>query len=54
MTEEEKLHIRLDLEGEEARKFIAIKRDKGIVNNTDVLRILITDAYKEIPKNKEG
>jgi len=50
MTEEEKIQIRLDLEGELAKKFNAIKRDKGLENNTDVIRLLITEASKEIPK----
>lgn len=51
MTEEEKeIHIRLDLEGDLAKKFNAIKRDKGLTNNTDVLRLLITEAAKEVPK----
>ena len=50
MTNEEEIHIRLDLEGELAEKFKAIKRDKGIENNTDVLRNLITEAHKQIEK----
>jgi len=50
VTEEEKIHIRLDLEGEMAEKFIAVKRDKGLENNTDVIRLLIAEAAKEIPK----
>jgi len=48
MANEEKIQIRIDLEGELAEKFRAVKHDKGIENNTDVLRSLITEAFKEI------
>jgi hypothetical protein len=48
MTQNEKLSIRLDLEGDLARKFERIKREKGIANNTDVIRLLITQAYNEM------
>jgi hypothetical protein len=48
MTENTKLSIRLDLEGELARKFEKIKREKGIANNTDVIRLLITETYNEL------
>lgn len=50
MTSEQKIEIRLNLEGELAEKFKVVKRDKGIENNTDVLRNLITEAYKQISK----
>jgi hypothetical protein len=48
MTENTKLSIRLDLEGELARKFEKIKREKGIANNTDVIRLLITETYNQL------
>jgi len=48
MTNEEKIQIRIDLEGEIAEKFKAVKQDKGIENNTDVIRSLIVDAYKKL------
>jgi len=48
MTEKGKIQIRLDLEGEIAEKFEAVKKDKGLENNTDVLRSLITDAFKKL------
>ena len=50
MTQNDKLCIRIDLEGELVRKFEKIKHEKGIENNTDVLRNLITEAYKQIEK----
>jgi hypothetical protein len=46
----EKITIRVELEGEMANKFEAIKREMGIENNTDVLRSLISDEYKRLPK----
>jgi len=48
MTDEEKIQIRIDLEGDLAQKFKAVKREKGIENNTDVIRSLIVDAYKQL------
>jgi hypothetical protein len=54
MTDEEKIQIRLDLEGELAGKFKAVKRDIGLENNTDVLRHLIVTAFKQLPDEKEG
>ena len=52
MTNEEKIQIRLDLEGELAEKFKIVKREKGLENNTDLLRLLITEAFKEIEKKE--
>lgn len=42
--------MRVELEGEMATKFEAIKREKGIENNTDVIRSLISDEFKRLPK----
>ena len=50
MTENDKIQIRIDLEGEIADKFRAVKHDKGLENNTDVLRSLIVDAFKKLPE----
>jgi adenylate kinase len=46
----EKLTIRLELDEELAQKFETVKNEKGIENNTDVLRSLITEAYKKIQR----
>lgn len=54
MTNEEKIQIRLDIEGELAAKFKAVKRDIGLENNTDVLRHLIVTAFKGLPAEKEA
>jgi hypothetical protein len=48
MIETGKIQIRIDLEGEIADKFEAVKKDKGLENNTDVVRSLITDAFKKL------
>jgi hypothetical protein len=40
-----RIQIGLNLEGELANKFRAVKRRKGLVNNTDVLRLLISETY---------
>jgi len=48
MTETSKIQIRIDLEGDIADKFEVVKKDKGLENNTDVVRSLITDAFKKL------
>jgi transposase len=50
MANEEKIQIRIDLEGDVADKFNAIKSDRGLENNTDVIRLLITEAFKRLSK----
>lgn len=39
--------VRVDLEGVLAERFLALKEKRGIVNNTELVRILITNALKE-------
>jgi hypothetical protein len=48
--EKQKLNIRLELKGENAKKFTAIKQHYGLVRNTEILRFLINQAY-ETQKN---
>ena len=38
--------VRVDLVGVLAERFLALKEKRGIVNNTELVRILITDALK--------
>jgi len=42
-----KVSIRIDLEGKLAKRFLALKEKKGIVNNTELVRLLLTDALKK-------
>jgi len=42
----QKLVIRLELEDDLADKFLEIKKRMGLVNNTDVLRSLLVQAYR--------
>ena len=53
MTGEERIQIRLDIEGELAKKFNAVKNDIGLENNTDVLRHLIVTAFKQLSAPKK-
>ena len=53
MIEKEKIQLRLDLEGDLADKFKAIKQRKGLVNNTDVVRLIINEAFETLPTEKE-
>ena len=44
----EKVTFSTTFEGELARKFDIIKRYYGLENNTEVVRILIHDKYKQL------
>jgi hypothetical protein len=44
--------LRLDEEPELLRKFEAIKRQKGIHSNVDLVRMLINEKYEELKKDK--
>jgi hypothetical protein len=44
MTHNDCVQIRIDLEGDLRKKFLEIKKVKGIENNTDVIRNLIAEA----------
>ncbi len=43
----EKVDLRVILEGDNAKQFLAIKKLKGVSQNTEVVRSVITDYYKE-------
>lgn len=47
-----KIQLRLDLEGELAEKFNEYKRRKGLVNNTDVVRLMINEIYENMIKEE--
>jgi len=43
--------VRVDLEGVLAERFLALKEKKGIVNNTELIRLLLSNALdKEEPQ----
>ena len=46
----EEVAIRINLEGEDARKFEAVKRYLGLRSNTEVVRALVSLKYHEIEK----
>ena len=46
MTQKESVEVRVVLEDDVKDKFLAIKRAKGIVANTDVIRYLISEEYR--------
>ena len=50
----EKIDIRMDLEGEIAKRFKAVKRWLGLKQNTEVIRALITDRYMKIREFEEA
>lgn len=43
-----KVTIRIDLEGELAEKFNALKAKHGLKSNAELVRLLITAAYEKI------
>ena len=45
---EEKIHIRLDLEGEVAKRFLYLKKRLGIKSNAELLRLLISQEYQRL------
>lgn len=46
--------LRIDLKGEEAEKFKAVKEWLGLRRNTEVVRALVAEAYRNLKKNVEG
>jgi len=44
----DKVNIRVELTGEEAEKFLTIKENRGLRNNTEVVRQLILEETKRI------
>jgi hypothetical protein len=46
-SKKEFVDIRVLLEGDHARKFTAIKNHKGIAQNTEVIRSIVTDFFNE-------
>ena len=44
---EEKVDLRVILEGDNAKQFLAIKKAKGISQNTEVVRAVINDFFRE-------
>ncbi|MEM3677425.1 MAG: hypothetical protein QW176_04690 [Candidatus Bathyarchaeia archaeon] len=55
---EDRISVRLDLEGELLRKFLAIKGRYGFESSADTVRLLISLEYermrKESSKDKRG
>jgi hypothetical protein len=44
----EKIPIRMDFKGEEAKKFDLVKKWLGLSQNTEVIRSLIAEKYREL------
>ena len=43
----EKVEIRLTLDGDMAKRFLELKKKWGFESNTDLLRMLVTQAYED-------
>lgn len=48
MVLERKIPIRIDFVGEDVEKFEVVKRWMGLKQNTEVVRALIAEKYREI------
>jgi len=48
MDNAETVRIRLDLNGEEAEQFIALRKKRGLTINTQLVRQLLNEAYEEL------
>jgi len=52
--EKQKLNIRLELKGENAKKFHTIKQRYGLKKNTEIIRFLISQEYAKIEGQKNS
>jgi hypothetical protein len=48
--EKQKLSLHVELKGENAKKFAAIKQYYGLVRNPEIIRFLINQAYENIER----
>jgi len=46
--EKQKLSLHVELKGENAKKFAAVKQYYGLVRNPEIIRFLISQAHTEI------
>jgi len=49
---EERVDIRIRLEGKVRDRFLEIKKVKGLKTNTEVIRALITEYYNQIKEDR--
>jgi len=54
MTENQRIEVRVVLNGEVAQRFLEIKKRKGIGNNADVVRFVISEYYEEMRREEAG
>ena len=50
---EETINVRVEFKDEMAKKFEAVKKHLGLENSTDVLRLLVSNKYKEIAQGQQ-
>jgi len=55
MESEQIVRIRLDLEGEDAKRFLKLKEKRGLKNNSELVRLVLKEAAdrEDIPYNSE-
>lgn len=42
--------VKVTLTGEDAKKFCIVKKQHGVLHNSEVIRILVNDEYETIKK----
>jgi hypothetical protein len=50
-SKETVLEVKIRLEGEEVKRFLKIKEVLGLRNNSEVLRFLINEKYRDLSKS---
>jgi hypothetical protein len=51
MSKNDTLGLRVELEGDSAKEFEAIKRARGLKQNTEVIRLIIREIYHSLDLN---
>jgi hypothetical protein len=49
----DKIPLRMTFEGEWARRFVIVKNDKGVRHNTELIRVLVSEAYIDFQKRNQ-
>jgi len=48
----DKVTIRIDLDGDLARYFLHLKKLRGIKNNSEMVRMLVAEEYNRVKKER--
>ena len=54
MKDSGSLEIRVKLHGEQIQKFLKIKEELGLVNNSEVIRHIVSEKFREITEEESS